>query len=92
VRSRDTDHDIEASQGKRIPDIFVEEGEAHFRTLEEAAVATALAEHDGVLALGGGAILSEATRALLAQHRPRVDSDDRGAVAGARINTAAGAW
>lgn len=69
VRARDTDHDIEASQGKRVSDIFVEDGEQHFRSLEVAAVATALAEHDGVLALGGGAILSEATRALLAEHR-----------------------
>lgn len=69
VRSRDTDHDIEASQGKRVSDIFVEDGEPHFRVLEEAAVETALAEHDGVLALGGGAILSEATRARLAGQR-----------------------
>lgn len=69
VRSRDTDHDIELSQNKPISDIFVEDGEEHFRTLEEAAVATALAEHDGILALGGGAVLSEATRARLAEHR-----------------------
>ena len=37
----------------------------HFRALEEQAVARALAEHDGVLALGGGAVTSDATRALL---------------------------
>jgi shikimate kinase len=29
----------------------------------------ALAEHDGVLALGGGAVLDDGTRALLASHR-----------------------
>lgn len=69
VRSRDTDHDIEASQGKPVSDIFVEDGEPHFRSLEEAAIAKALAEHEGVLALGGGAVLSETTRALLAGHR-----------------------
>lgn len=65
VGFRDTDADIEAAAGKPIPDIFVDEGEEHFRALERAAVATALAEFDGVLALGGGAVLAEQTRALL---------------------------
>ena len=44
------------------------EGEAHFRDLEAAAVRTALAEHRGVLALGGGAVMRPETRALLAGH------------------------
>lgn len=65
---RDTDADIEANEGRTISDIFVESGEEHFRALEEEAVAAALAGHDGVLALGGGAILSATTRALLAEH------------------------
>lgn len=63
---RDTDADIEASTGREISDIFVESGEDHFRDLEAAAVAAALAEHDGVLALGGGAVLRPETRELLA--------------------------
>lgn len=66
---RDTDTDIEASQGRTIADIFVESGEEHFRALEAAAVAQALAEHEGVLALGGGAVLDPATRAALDGHR-----------------------
>jgi shikimate kinase len=65
---RDTDHDIEALAGTPVSEIFVDHGEQHFRALEETAVAAALAEHDGVLALGGGAVLSAATRALLAGH------------------------
>lgn len=69
VALRDTDQDVEDSQGVSVQDIFVTQGEEHFRVLEEQAVATALAEHDGVLSLGGGAILSEATRAVLAGHR-----------------------
>ncbi|MFJ8743917.1 shikimate kinase [Embleya sp. NPDC127516] len=69
VGFRDTDADVEARAGKSIPDIFVDEGEPHFRTLEHEAVAAALAEHDGVLALGGGAIMDDATRALLKGHR-----------------------
>lgn len=63
---RDTDADIEARTGREISDIFVESGEDHFRDLEAAAVAAALAEHDGVLALGGGAVLRPETRGLLA--------------------------
>ena len=65
---RDTDHDIEAIAGKPVSEIFVEDGEAHFRALEVSAVATALAEHEGVLALGGGAVLASATQEALAGH------------------------
>ena len=66
VPVRDTDDDIEAAEGRSISDIFVDDGEAYFRALEAAAVADALATHDGVLALGGGAVLDPATRDLLA--------------------------
>jgi shikimate kinase len=62
---RDTDRDIEESSGMSVSDIFVEHGEPHFRALEEQAVARALVEHDGVLALGGGSVTSAATRELL---------------------------
>ncbi|MDQ0841565.1 shikimate kinase [Streptomyces sp. V1I6] len=65
VAFRDTDADIVAAEGREISDIFVEDGEDHFRDLERAAVRSALAEHTGVLALGGGAILDEGTRGLL---------------------------
>ncbi|MER7497339.1 MULTISPECIES: shikimate kinase [Streptomyces] len=66
VEYRDTDDDIVAEQGRAIADIFVDEGEPYFRAVEKRAVHQALAEHDGVLALGGGAILDPDTRALLA--------------------------
>jgi shikimate kinase len=65
---RDTDADIVAGQGREIADIFIEDGEGHFRELERAAVRTAVAEHDGVLALGGGAILDAGTREVLGAH------------------------
>jgi shikimate kinase len=68
VDVRDTDADIETLEGRTISDIFVDSGEAHFRDLERKAVAEALATHDGVLALGGGAVLDESTRELLAGH------------------------
>lgn len=66
---RDTDDDIVAEQGRAIAEIFVDEGEAAFRAIEKAAVSRALAQHDGILALGGGSILDEDTRALLAGQR-----------------------
>ncbi|MCB0907933.1 MAG: shikimate kinase [Nocardioidaceae bacterium] len=68
VTLRDTDADVEAAEGRSVSDIFVESGEAVFRELEAAAVAEALATHDGVLALGGGAVLDPRTRDLLTGH------------------------
>ncbi|MEU6998644.1 shikimate kinase [Nonomuraea sp. NPDC046570] len=68
VAFRDTDADVEAVAGKPVSDIFVEDGEERFRELESEAVRRALAEHDGVLSLGGGAILAEANQALLGGH------------------------
>ncbi len=69
VEVRDTDHDVEATAGKAISEIFVDEGEDRFRLLERAAVVEALASHPGVLALGGGAVLDPDTRADLRGHR-----------------------
>ncbi|MDX6254309.1 MAG: shikimate kinase [Frankiales bacterium] len=68
VGFRDTDADVTAVTGRSVADIFLLEGEDAFRRLEAAAVAAALAEHDGILALGGGAVLDETTRELLASH------------------------
>ncbi|MGE5830958.1 MAG: shikimate kinase, partial [Micromonosporaceae bacterium] len=65
---RDTDRDIEAAAGKPISAIFIDDGEDVFRALERAAVAEALGSFDGVLALGGGAVLAEPTRAALGGH------------------------
>lgn len=65
---RDTDHDVEDRAGRPISEIFVDDGEAAFRALEREAVADALATHDGVLSLGGGAVLDPGTRDLLAGH------------------------
>jgi shikimate kinase len=68
VDVRDTDADVEAAAGASVADLFVERGEQHFRALEREAVRRALAEHDGVLALGGGAVLAQETRDLLHGH------------------------
>ncbi|MFF0012446.1 shikimate kinase [Streptomyces sp. NPDC005374] len=66
VGYRDTDDDIVAVEGRSIAEIFVDEGEPVFRAIEKRAVLRALAEHEGVLALGGGSILDADTRELLA--------------------------
>ncbi len=68
VEVRDTDQDVEAAEGRSISDIFVDDGEPHFRALEHDAVTAALADHDGVLALGGGAVTDPRTREALAGH------------------------
>lgn len=65
VEFRDTDDDVEAAAGKRVQDIFVDDGEPAFRAMEHEAVVAALAEHRGVLALGGGAVLDPRTQAAL---------------------------
>jgi shikimate kinase len=69
VPLRDTDADVERVAGKSIGDIFIDEGESHFRELERAAVMEVLATHTGVVALGGGAVLNDRTRGELAAHR-----------------------
>jgi shikimate kinase len=66
VPFRDTDHDVETAAGKPIGEIFIDDGEERFRELERSAVREALAGHDGVIALGGGAILDAGTQAGLA--------------------------
>lgn len=68
VGFRDTDADVEAVAGKAISDVFVDDGEEQFRALEQQAVRAALDAHDGVLSLGGGAVLAEPTRELLKDH------------------------
>ena len=65
---RDTDHDVEEVAGKSVAEIFLDDGEQRFRELETEAVARALSEHEGVLSLGGGAILDADTQARLADY------------------------
>jgi shikimate kinase len=65
VPFHDTDAAVEAATGRTISDIFVEDGEPAFRTLERAEVARSVAEDSGVLALGGGAPVDPTTEALL---------------------------
>jgi len=62
----DTDAEVEAVAGKPVSDIFVEDGEPVFRELERAAVARVLDGRDGIVAVGGGAVLDPRTQNALA--------------------------
>jgi shikimate kinase len=64
----DTDVAIEEQTGRSIADIFATDGEQEFRRIEEGVVLAALADHDGVLSLGGGAVTSPGVCEALAGH------------------------
>ena len=67
VTFRDSDQIVEAEAGKSVADIFVDEGEDAFRVREREVIARALDGLDGVLSLGGGAVLDPDTRARLVE-------------------------
>ena len=68
VEMLDTDAAIEQQTGRAIADIFATDGEKEFRRIEEGVIRTALADHDGVLSLGGGAVTTPGVREALAGH------------------------
>jgi len=61
----DLDEEIVRAQGASISSLFLSMGEAAFRALEHTALAQALQQNTIVLALGGGTMESESSRALL---------------------------
>lgn len=61
----DTDDIVEEKTGRRIGDIFAEEGEAAFRRLEAEAVKEAAGAPGGIVSVGGGAVLDPANVAAL---------------------------
>lgn len=64
----DTDIAIEKTTGRTIADIFANDGEPEFRRIEEEVIRDALATHDGILSLGGGAVTTEGVREALRGH------------------------
>ena len=65
---QDVDAVIAERVGKPVAEIFADDGEAVFRAFEEATTTELLASA-GVLALGGGAVMSASIRAALRGHR-----------------------
>ncbi len=74
----DTDSEIVRTTGRSIPDIFTSDGPQHFREIERDVVLDVLRTHRGVVALGGGAVMTPAVESALAGHRViylRIDAD-----------------
>jgi len=61
----DTDQLIEEREGKAITDIFVVDGEPHFRAVELEALKDVLTMQDVVISLGGGAPISDVAQQLI---------------------------
>ena len=61
----DTDALIELKESKKITDLFVENGEEYFRSVDFAALQEVLLEESAVISLGGGAPISESAQAIL---------------------------
>ncbi len=66
-RFLDLDREIERRDGRTVPQIFAEQGEAHFRHLESTTLASLLGQHHAIIALGGGAPEELGNRLLLEQ-------------------------
>jgi len=82
----DSDGEIEKSAGKKISEIFVDDGEPHFRALEVEKVKELLQEFEGVISLGGGApINSEISQILGVASYPVIFIDVSIAQAATRI-------
>jgi shikimate kinase len=82
----DTDSVVEQEYGHTISDIFVDKGEAFFRDLEFKALEDSLQIPDCVLALGGGAPISERAQEILSQCKlPIIFLDVSLAVAAPRV-------
>jgi shikimate kinase len=61
----DTDALIELKESKKITDLFVENGEEYFRSVEFAALQEVLQEDTAVISLGGGAPISDSAQTVL---------------------------
>jgi shikimate kinase/3-dehydroquinate synthase len=82
----DLDREIELGAGATVPEIFERRGEAAFRELEEVAALELLAANrPAVVALGGGAVKSQAIRAALGEHALTVHVEVDPAVAWRRV-------
>jgi shikimate kinase/3-dehydroquinate synthase len=70
VSATDVDEVIEQRLGASVQALFARDGEAAFRAAEEQVTLELLhAPGDGVVALGGGAVMADAVRSELARHR-----------------------
>ncbi len=86
LRFIDTDKLIEKQTGKTITDIFVVDGEPHFREIEMQTLRDVLALESAVISLGGGAPISQdAQDAIKQSHSHTVFLDVSLATAAPRV-------
>ena len=64
----DSDDLVQQRSGRSIADIFIDDGEPVFRELERTAVADLLADEQGIVSFGGGAVLDPCTESELGAH------------------------
>ncbi|MFS0554122.1 shikimate kinase [Brevibacillus sp. 179-C9.3 HS] len=68
MKHKDLDHAIVESEGRSIPDIFADQGEAYFRGVETKCLAQLLDEDPQVLTTGGGAVLRQQNVEMMLAH------------------------
>ena len=68
----DTDMLVEADQSKSVSQIFIDDGEPHFREVEERICLEALQNSKGVLSLGGGSVLTHSVADGVGKRGPEV--------------------
>ena len=61
----DIDKEIEKGSGRKIPELFLKFGEAHFRALENEKIRKFSNNTDQIIALGGGAFENDNNRRIL---------------------------
>jgi shikimate kinase len=61
----DSDREIENNTGRKISEIFVEDGEEFFRKIELSTVSDLLENFEGVISLGGGAPINPKIQQIL---------------------------
>lgn len=62
----DSDRELEAKEGRSIPQIFEQDGEAHFRALEKEMIFKLAQSENTVLSIGGGALMNPEIFQMLA--------------------------
>ena len=65
LRFIDSDHQIEKEQGKKIPEIFADEGELYFRKLERQFIESGHPEMGCIVSCGGGLVVEPGMKELL---------------------------
>jgi shikimate kinase len=64
----DSDDGVEKLTGQTVRELFASRSEAEFRELEAKAIAEILAGPPSIVSLGGGALQTKTTRALVSEH------------------------